>query len=163
MKLILLTIIAAILLTSCSEDKSVNTDKEAVKLTLENVKTYPGFIEFESTYSLYDLDNNYIDSINSVITAEDKVYIYLKPDCSCTASYKTFPSLIKTIDSSGISYDNVNIYMMESEQNPYPESDFIEINDLPRFYIMSGGLVTDITETSDTITIEKNIYNAIKK
>ncbi len=163
MKLILLTIFTAIVLTSCSEDKAVNTDKEAVKLTLENVKTYPGFIDFETTYSLYDLEDSYIDSINSVLSTDDKLYIYLKPDCSCTASYKTFPSLIKTIDSSNISYDNINIYMMESEENPYPESDFIEINDLPRFYVMSGGLVTDITETSDTVSIEKNIYKALKK
>lgn len=163
MKLILLTIFAAIMLTSCSEDKAVNTDKEAVKLTLDNVKTYPGFIDFETTYSLYDLDNSYIDSIKSVLTADDKLYIYLKPDCSCTASYKTFPSLIKTIDSSNISYDNINIYMMESEENPFPETDIIELTDLPQFFVYSNNKVTNITNTSDTVSIEKNIYNAIKK
>jgi phosphomannomutase len=162
MKSTLFIILSLILLTSCKDDNSVDTNKEAVNLSFDEVLNYPSFLDFESVYNNYSLDENYIDSIKSAISSDDKIYLYLKPDCGCTVSYKLFPSVVKTLDSAGFSEDNIKYYIMESEENPYPESDFINITDLPQFFVANDNGVFDITNTSDTILIEQVIYNSLK-
>lgn len=163
MKNAIIIVLSLLLFSSCSDDNSVDTNKDAVKVSFEEVLNYPSFLDFESAYNNYTLNSDFVDSIKTAISDDDKVYFYLKPDCGCTASYKLFPSVVKALDSAGFSKENITYYIMESEENPYPESDFITITDLPQFFVSNDSGVFDITNTSDTVKIEHVMYNALKQ
>lgn len=157
----LLFVFALLLFVSCSDNPTDNEDKAATKVDLEAVQTYPGFIDFKTTYDNYIPNSDYIDSLKSAFkSGEDKVYIYLKPECGCNASLKTFPRMMKSLHEAGITDSNIVMYVMQDESYTYPESSFINVNDLPQFFTMKGQLISSFDP--DTNLVEKVLYNSFK-
>lgn len=157
----LLFVLALILFVSCSDNPTDNKNKAATKVDLAQVQSYPGFIDFKTSYESYEPNSLYIDSLRSTFnSSEDKVYIYLKPECGCNASLKTFPQMMKSLHEAGISDDNIIMYVMEDESYTYPESSFIIVNDLPQFFTMKGQSVSSFNP--DTNLVEQVLYNSFK-
>lgn len=153
--------ISILLLVSCSDNTTNNTDKTASKVDINAVQSYPGFIDFKTSYDNYIPNADYIDSLKSVFDNEnDEVYIYLRPECDCNATLRTFPRMMKSLDEAGISHDNIFMYVMEDMDYEYPESDFITITDLPQFFMKNGEDVSNFSP--DTNKVEMVLYNSFK-
>lgn len=151
------------LLVSCSDTTTDPVDKTATKVTVEELKTQPGFETYLTNYNSYTPDSDYVDSLKSVFkSVDDQFYFYLKLDCQCNASTKLFPRMMKTLDAAGISHDNINMYIMLDETYSYPEQDFITVTDLPQLFVKHGSEVYDLTSTPDTLLVESVLYKSFK-
>ncbi|MFA7326485.1 MAG: hypothetical protein WC121_07475 [Candidatus Kapaibacterium sp.] len=151
------------LFISCSDTTTEPIDKNATKVSMDELKTQPGFETFETSYNTYTPNSDYVDSLKSVFSSsDDQFYFYLKMDCQCNASTKLLPRMLKTIDAAGISHDNINMYIMLDESYSYPEKDFITVTDLPQLFAKSGSEIYDLTSTPDSVSVESELFKSFK-
>ena len=155
----ILFILTLVFLTSCSDNATDNKDKSASRVDLIAVQTYPGFLDFKSTYDSYIPNSDYVDSLKMVFnSSEDNIYIYLKPECDCNATLQIFPRMMKVLGEAGISQDNIFMYVMEDESYSYPESGILSISYLPQFFTQNGEIVEGFDP--DTNKVEMVLYKA---
>lgn len=159
----LIFVLVIVLFAGCKEKMTTPDEKIATKVNKEEILQYPGYIGFQTSYNSYTPDPAIVDSIKAKFDATNqKIYMYLKPDCSCDATVKTFPKLIKTLDEAGIPYSNVYMYVMNDMSYSFPEEGTITLTDLPEFLVDNGTSFVNITEIPKESTIEQLIYNALK-
>ena len=158
-----LFVLMLVAFVSCKDSTTDPVDKNATKVSAEDLKTQPGFENYISSYTAYSANTDYVDSLKSVFnSSEDQFYFYLKMDCHCNASTKLFPRMMKILDAAGISHDNVHMYIMLDETYSYPEKDFITVTDLPQLFVKSGSKIYDLTSTSDTLLMDSVLYRAFQ-
>jgi hypothetical protein len=151
------------LFISCSDSTTDPVDKTATKVSVDELKSQPGFETFQTSYNTYTPDIEYVDSLKSVFkSSDDQFYFYLKLDCQCNATTKLFPRMMKTLDAAGINHENINLYVMLDETYSYPEKDFITVTDLPQLFVMHGSEVYDLTSTPDSVLVESVLYKSFK-
>jgi hypothetical protein len=159
----LIFVLLIVIFAGCKEEATTPSDKNAIKVDLEAVKQYPGFINFQTSYDSYTPDPAYIDSIKTLFkSSSQNLYIYLKPECSCDATLKTFPKLMKALNEAGIPEANIYMYVMNDMSYNYPEEGTITLTDLPEFFLDNGSALVNITIIPDSSTIEAIIYNSLK-
>ncbi len=162
MKKILFVLMLALFI-SCSDSTTEPVDKTATKVSVDDLKSQPGFETFQTSYNTYTPDVEYVDSLKSVFkSSDDQFYFYLKMDCQCNATTKLFPRMMKTLDAAGINHENINLYVMLDETYSYPEKDFITVNDLPQLFVKHGSEVYDLTSTPDSVLVESVLYKSFK-
>ena len=121
---------------SCSEDTVYN----AKPLTLEELKSLPGFLWFSPEYDAYKPDSARLIQIkNAFVPDEHRFIFYASLTCSCTLPQEKFPRAVKTLDSAGIDKSYYEIYSMTSTIYRQPYDTIFKVNKLPALMIMKKG------------------------
>ena len=137
---ILLTIIP-VLFASCDND--INERGEVEKVTLEEIKTIPGFEWLTQETTLYEPNTESIDGCKQAFDpAHHYFYIYAKPACSCNTKHIIFAAINKTMSEIGISEDNFDLFIINDIDDIHPYENVLTINNIPAFYIIKDNEVT---------------------
>lgn len=159
----ILFVFMIVLLAGCKESTTTPDEKNATKVDMAELLHYPGFVNFKTSYDEYEPNAELIDSIKAAFKSSDqKLYLYLKPECSCSATLVTFPKLMKTLDEAGIPQSNIMLYVMNDMTYNYPEKHKISLTDLPEFFVENNTSIINITEIPDKSSIEQVVFNSLK-
>lgn len=134
MKLLVTLLSISLIAVSCD---TTGTGGAAQQLTLEELNSVPGYAWFPAEMVSYDPSAEMIDSINTRFDAnEHKIYVFVKPSCSCRGTQKLFPQIMKTITESNIPMENVEIWSMRSTTDEHPHMSQMTVTDLPVVFVI---------------------------
>ncbi|HRK04710.1 MAG TPA: hypothetical protein PLW14_06385 [Chlorobiota bacterium] len=133
-------VLVSILATACSTTEPAN--QEAQRMTMKDLSQTPAYAWFPAEQSVYTPNTDMVRKVSEEYDpATEKVYIFVKPACSCKGTMKLFPQIVKTMEAAGIDMNHVEIWSMRSESDTHPYMSTMAISKLPEVFITSGGSV----------------------
>ncbi|MFP4368234.1 MAG: hypothetical protein ACOC2K_02685 [Bacteroidota bacterium] len=154
---------------SCSESP---ISSNAEKMTLQEIKKISGFQWFNSEWSSYETNSEFVDSMRTVYDPLKHTFLlFVKPSCTCPGIHNYFPKFAKALDAAGVNESNYEIFMMNSINNNHPNEDIVDLNFLPAFYVLKyGNPVYSVMDTFDlratdemTPILEELIFEGLQK
>lgn len=128
----------AVLLGACAQ--STQPESTAERLTLEQLRTTPGFAWFEAEFQAYRPDTALVAQIRSAyVPGEHHFYLYVKPTCSCVGTQKLFPHFLRVLSEVGVRTEDYEIYAMHGAEDRHPHQSWLHVERLPSFFITRGG------------------------
>ncbi|MCS6965479.1 MAG: hypothetical protein NZ473_01740 [Candidatus Kapabacteria bacterium] len=128
-------VIAALVLLSCTQ--STQPEYTAERLTLEQLRTTPGFAWFDTEYQAYSPDTALVAQIRAAyVPGLHRFYVYVKPTCSCVGTQKLFPRFLRVLTDGGIRLNDCEIYAMRGAGDRHPHQNWLQIRQLPSFFIV---------------------------
>ncbi len=164
------SIMAVLLIQSCTEEIVPPPAVEAKLMTISEIKTTKGFTWFEKGYDKYNIDTNIVKAIKSKLANTEKTFVvFVNPSCACTGTQEHFPAVVKILNNAGINEPTFKVYTMSNPEVKNPYSDILKINVLPSFFIMQDNVPTksvfDSLEVYKvakyTITIEESLLKCL--
>jgi len=133
MKYLALLLAAFLTITAC---ETTSPDGSAQQLTMSELLSSTGYAWFPAEMNSFTPDPTMVDLVNQRYDAtEHKIYIFVKPSCSCRGTQKLFPQIIKTLDASDIDMDKVEIWSMRSTGDSHPYGSKFQITELPMVFV----------------------------
>lgn len=134
---------------------------DAQEVTVQELNTSAGYAWFPSETTVYTPDPAIVSSIRSSFdSTSQKVYVYVKPTCSCKGTQKLFPQVMKTLMAANIPMRCVTIYSMRTTSDKHPHMDQMMVSELPTFYVTRNDSIrasiqnVDYTgDNADTLTL----------
>ena len=115
---------------------------EAQQLTLSELTSAPGYAWFPAEMNSYTPRAEMIDSVNQRFdNSSHKIYVFVKPSCSCRGTQKLFPQIIKTLEASNVDMNRVEIWSMRYPTDSHPHSGKVSISDLPSVFVIKNEAV----------------------
>lgn len=154
-------------LGSCEDSSTIS---EARRATVEDMLIQPGFAWFDEAKKNYVYDTLVVDQIKNYNTKQ-KLFLFVKPSCSCDGTKRIFPHFIKVLEQAGLSQSDYELYFMSSEEDKHPYMTDIKIKNLPGFYYKNtdGSYYSIVDTLSDRLgknlnyKIEDILLEAAKK
>lgn len=142
-----------VLFIACTE---TTNEPKTTLMTLEELKSTPGFEWFSPEFNDYTPEKDIIDQIENLYSPTNhKFYIFANPSCACTGTQKTFPSILKTLVESGISETNFEIYSIPTALSAQPYEHRFKLSSLPAAFTMrikgSDTTYYSIIDTLDSV------------
>jgi hypothetical protein len=158
MKILLACLALAAVVSSCVT--SVDPTTEAQRLTTEDLTQTPGFAWFPIETAQYNPDPVQVDRVRTAMAAtlEKKIYMFIRPTCSCRGTQRMFPQIVKTLTVAGIPAERIEMWSMRSTTDSQPYSSLFTVGQLPAFYVVTNGVVT--ASLGDDFTTNYNEKNA---
>jgi hypothetical protein len=129
--------------------ESTTPSGTAQLLTMEELTTTPGYAWFPAEMNSYSPSQEMVDAVNARYKAgEHKIYVFVKPSCSCKGTKKLFPQIVKTLEASNIDMSEVEIWSMRYESDSHPYEGKMSIHDLPTIFVMHKNVVIHEVGTS---------------
>lgn len=129
--------VCALVLLSCTQ----NTEPEytAEQLTLEQLRTTPGFAWFDAEFQAYQPDTALLAQIRALYRpGQHHFYVYVKPTCSCVGTQKLFPHFLRIMVEAGVQSSDWEIYAMHGVGDKHPHQSWLHVKVLPSFFITWG-------------------------
>lgn len=139
--------IAAIGFSGCS---TAPEDTEAQQISISELSTSIGYSWFQTERNVYrdSVDAAKVKLIADAFkTSQQKVYVYVRPTCSCTGTQKTFPHTIEVLKAAGIPDSMIVVYSMQSTSTKHPMTNKFTLSGLPTFFITKGESTVYIMQT----------------
>ena len=134
MKILAALLSIALIATAC---ETTGTGGAAQQLTLAELNSVPGYAWFPAEMTTFTPSAEMIDLINTRFDEnEHKIYVFVKPSCSCRGTQKLFPQVMKTITESNIPMENVEIWSMRSTTDEHPHMAQMTVTDLPVVFVL---------------------------
>ena len=163
--LLLFVTISALSFSGC-ENNAITP--EAKLTTLQDLVVQPGFAWFVEKKANYKSDPNVIQEIKNT-EIKDKIYLFVKPTCSCVGTQTTFPSFMRILEDAGVTSDKYELYFMSGDNDKHPYQSNIQLTALPSFFVKKGDKYYSIIDTMNskfntnpTIKIEEVLLDALK-
>lgn len=136
----------------------------AAQMTLAELKTSAGYAWFPYESDGFTPDAAKIAEIGSVVSGEDKVYMFVNPSCSCKGTQKLFPRTVKVLLEAGLKESQIEIWSMRSTSDAHPYKERFSLQALPTIYFVRGGATRgQLTEFPEgEATLENAILTAIQ-
>ncbi|GBD06977.1 hypothetical protein HRbin21_00786 [bacterium HR21] len=153
----------AFLLGACVQ--STQPEYTAERLTLEQLRTTPGFAWFDAEFRAYQPDTALVAQIRSAyVPGQHHFYVYVKPTCSCVGTQKLFPHFLRILAEAGVREEDCEIYAMHGTGDKHPHQNRFRIERLPSFYITSGADIRGsiLGELPPDKTLEQIIVEALR-
>lgn len=168
MKILLAALALVAVLGSCTTTTEPST--EAQRLSMVDLTQTPGFTWFVAEMDGYMPDTAQVSRVRAAMIAapEKKVYIFVRPTCSCRGTQRMFPQVMKTLVASGVDMGRVEVWSMKNTTDAHPYSSLFTITQLPAFYVVANNAVTaSMNDDFATNYNEKNadslIANAVSR
>lgn len=160
-------IVGLFLVSSCENS---STTQEAKKAKVDDMLILPGFAWFDEAKRNYVFDTLVVEQIKNY-NNKQKLFLFVKPSCSCDGTKRTFPHFIKVLEQAGLSQNDYELYFMSNEEDKHPYMNEIKIKDLPGFYYKKtdGSYYSIVDTLSDrlgknlTFKIEDILLEAAKQ
>jgi hypothetical protein len=133
MRRILIALVAVIGLTSCSTDEP---EYVAQRLSLNELNTAAGYVWFPTETSAYNPNPTMVADVSAAFSGVHKMYIYVRPSCSCKGTQKLFPQVMKTLLAANVPMDRVEVYSVRGTTDKHPYMDRIQLTTTPSFFIV---------------------------
>jgi hypothetical protein len=170
MKKLIIYSIILVLVYGCQS--TTGPDRNAVKLTIQELNQTPGYEWYELEYNKFSPNAALITQITQNYK-NNQFFLYVNPSCACTGTYKVFPSIMKCLLSAGVPEANINIYsMLDAGYNHNMMSKF-SVNSLPQCFcektttnyysvVDSLNIYTALNPKDTASIIERMILNSLK-
>ena len=162
MKMLLACLAMAIVVTGCVT--STDPATEAQLLTTEDLTQTPGFAWFPIESAQYTPDPVQVERVRSAMAATPgkKIYMFIRPTCSCRGTQRMFPQIVKTLTVAGVPAERIEMWSMRATTDSQPYSSLFTIGQLPSFYVVTNGVVTaSLGDDFKTSYNEKNADSLI--
>ena len=158
MKILLACIAIASITIGCVTTTEPST--EAQKLTMIDLTQTPGFTWFVAETDRYVPDTTHVNRVKVSMAAspDKKVYIFVRPACSCRGTQRMFPQVMKTLTAAGVSSDRIEIWSMKNTTDSQPYASLFTVSQLPSFFVVQNNNVT--ASMADDIATSYNEENA---
>jgi hypothetical protein len=124
----------ATLLVGCSQ--STEPEYTAERITLNTLRTTPGFAWFDAEMQSYQPDSAVVALIRQAYRpGEHHFYVYVKPTCSCYGTQKLFPRFCRVLLDAGVTESDLEIYSMHGSTDKHPHMHWLHVQQLPSFFI----------------------------
>jgi len=111
-------------------------------LTLEEVRSTPGYSWFDLEMSLYQPDTQLVTAIAQAYQPGDHHFtFFVKPECQCKGTTKLFPRIVRILLGASVPDTAMTIYSMRTPQDRYPDSDIFQLEKLPTIFCTRQGVV----------------------
>lgn len=131
---------------SCSTTSPENPD--AQQLTVAELNTSIGYSWFQAEAGKYPADPVKVQKIADAFKANhQKMYVFVRPTCSCTGTQYTFPHTLQVLKLAGVPDSMITVYSMQSSATKHPMMSQFSIGGLPSFYITKGESTVYIMQT----------------
>lgn len=161
-------LLLAFLFFSLSSCENNVITPEARLTQLSDLEVQPGFAWYKDNKAKYNPDPTIVQQIKDA-KFNGKVYVFVKPTCSCIGTQQQFPSLMKVLEESNIGPEKCEIYFMSGENDKHPYEGKMHIKDLPSFFVENNGVYFSIIDTlnsknssNNSVSIEEVLLEAIK-
>lgn len=168
MKTLLACLAATFFIVSCATTTEPST--EAQKLSVTELTQTPGFAWFVAELNGYTPKTVHVDRVRASMAAapEKKVYIFVRPTCSCRGTQRMFPQVMKTLMSAGVDMDRIEVWSMKTTTDSQPYSSMFTVSQLPAFFvventILKASLGDDFTTNYNEINADSLIANAVSQ
>ncbi len=122
------------LLVGCSQ--STEPEYTAERITLNTLRTTPGFAWFDAEMQSYQPDSAVVALIRQAYRpGEHHFYVYVKPTCSCYGTQKLFPRFCRVLLDAGVAESDLEIYSMHGSTDKHPHMHWLHVQQLPSFFI----------------------------
>jgi hypothetical protein len=148
---------------SCSETTSVDTTAE--QLSLQELRTAPGYSWFDAESTHYDTDTLTVAEIATALENNNcRVYAYVKTSCTCVGTQKLFPRVMKVLTDAKLSEDQIEIFSMRAPSNEHPHMSTFDVQSLPSIFIVMNDSATPTLITNlpdEPAGVEKLVLEAV--
>ena len=158
MKILLACIAIASIAIGCTTTTDPST--EAQKLTMIDLTQTPGFTWFVAETDRYVPDTTHVNrvKVSRAASPDKKVYIFVRPACSCRGTQRMFPQVMKTLMAAGVSSDRIEIWSMKNTTDSQPYASLFTVSQLPSFFVVQNSTVT--ASMADDFATSYNEENA---
>ncbi len=156
--------VLALGLLACTQ--STQPEYTAERLTLEQLRTTPGFAWFDAEFRAYQPDTALLAQIQAAyVPGEHRFYIYVKPSCSCVGTQKLFPRFLRVLSDAGVRAEDYEIYAMHGTGDKHPHQSWLHIERLPSFFITDNGQLraSIVGELPPEKSIEQVVLEALRR
>ena len=156
--------VLGLLLWACTQ--STQPEYTAERLTLEQLRTTPGFAWFDAEFQAYQPDTALVAQIRAAyVPGQHRFYVYVKPTCSCVGTQKLFPHFLRVLAEAAVRAEDCEIYAMHGTGDKHPHQGWLHIERLPSFYIAYGGEIRGsiLGELPPDKTLEQVILEALRR
>ncbi len=127
-------------LIRCTE--TVAPEYEAKQMTLEQLRSTPGYSWFDLEMSLYEPDTQLVAAIaDAYQPGVHHFTFFIKPECQCKGTTKLFPRIVRILFEASVSDTAMTIYSMRSPEDKYPRPDIFQLKKLPTIFCTRQGTV----------------------
>lgn len=153
MKSILSFAVAALLILGTAGCNSTNDpDSVGEQITLTQLRQTPGFTWFDPTVASYTPNSAIVSQIATEFQAKkQKVYLFVKPMCTCVGTTQRFPHTIRILQDAGLTENDIIIVSMHSAKDKHPFSDRFTVRGLPSFFITRAESPVFAIQTVDEV------------
>ncbi len=166
--LILAAIALSTVLVGCVTTTEPSTD--AQRLSVVDLTQTPGFTWFVAEMDGYRPDTSHVNRVRVAMNAspDKKVYIFVRPTCSCRGTQRMFPQVMKTLMDAGVDMGRVEVWSMKAATDAQPYASLFTVTQLPAFYVVANGTVTasmgdDFATNYDETNADSLIANAVSR
>ncbi|MCS7176833.1 MAG: hypothetical protein NZ960_04305 [Candidatus Kapabacteria bacterium] len=129
--------VGALALLACTQ--STQPEGVAERLTLQALRSTPGFAWFEAEFQAYQPDSALVQQIRAAyVPGQHRFYAYVEPTCSCVGTQKLFPRFLRILHAAGVPEGECEIYAMHTAADRHPHQHWLHIQTLPSFFITRG-------------------------
>jgi hypothetical protein len=141
MKILLACIAIASIALGCVTTTEPST--EAQKLTMIDLTQTPGFTWFVAEIDRYAPDTTHVNRVKASMAAspEKKVYIFVRPSCSCRGTQRMFPQVMKTLMNAGVESSRIEVWSMKNTTDSQPYASLFSVSQLPAFFVVENNTV----------------------
>lgn len=168
MKILLACLAVILVATSCVT--TVEPSTEAQLLTMQDLTQTPGFAWFPAQMDQYTPASVHVDRVRTSMQASPnkKVYIFVRPTCSCRGTQRMFPQIMKTLMAAGIESTRIEIWSMRATTDTHPYRSLFTIGQLPAFFVVDNNVVKasmgdDFQTNYDETNADSLIANAVSQ
>lgn len=129
----LIALVVMIGLTACSTEEP---EYVAQRLSLDELNTAAGYVWFPTETSAYSPNSTTVADVAANFSPDHKMYIFVRPSCSCKGTQKLFPQVMKTLLAANVPMDRVEVYSVRGTTDKHPYMDRIQLTTTPAFYIL---------------------------
>lgn len=133
MKRALIALMVMVGLTACSTDEP---EYVAQRLSLDELNTAAGYVWFPTETSAYNPSAAVVADVAANFSSAHKMFIFVRPSCSCKGTQKLFPQVMKTLIAANVPLDRVEVYSVRGTTDKHPYMDRIQLTATPAFYIL---------------------------
>jgi len=168
MKAVLACLAAFVVMIGCTTTTEPVT--EAQKLSVTELTQTPGFAWFVAEVNSYVPNSVHVDRVRTSMAAapDKKVFIFVRPACSCRGTQRMFPQVMKTLMSAGIDMGRIEVWSMKTTTDSQPYASMFTVNQLPSFFVventtLKAALGDDFTTNYNESNADSLIANAVSR
>ncbi len=127
-------------LIRCTE--TVAPEYEAQPMTLEQLRSTPGYSWFDLEMSLYEPDTQLVAAIAQAYQPGVHHFtFFVKPECQCKGTAQLSPRFVRILLAAAVPDTAMTIYSMRTPQDKHPDPDRFQIQKLPTIFCTRQGTV----------------------
>lgn len=126
----------SMLFSSCNQSTEPQV-YEAEIISIDQLNSVPGFSWFPAESKSYVPNDSIVGEIKTAFNAKNrKIFIFVRPACSCDGTTKLFPRLMRVLEKAEIPQSAIVVYSMRSTIDTFLNTENLpQIKFLPTIHV----------------------------